>query len=215
VANLSSPDKLSKFKEPKVTDRPARRTNTAGVAAAITFIAVISLVFITACGTASQSAEEVALESLTSQEVARYQEILVGTMNTTVHPSRTVRNELWVMVDKMGGLSSKEALQARETLTGIILVYGQMYWEEALLAFQSGVKQRSKERVEYEKDAIARELGSQSQFDANQENLDGIAAGNPIMVQGQLMVVDEELILAALRNIEGAAARVDLLFTRP
>lgn len=151
---------------------------------------------------------------LTDQQSRRFKEIIKGVMSDPTYLTPAVRREFRQILSDMGGTKA-QVQKLRERMTGVITVYQPLFWQDALIAFQTGSPHKSRRRADYEKRMIAKGLISAERVRKNDILISKVAAHEPIAWKGQEVLLNEELIRYVLNTIQETAARVDGLFPSP
>lgn len=94
---------------------------------------------------------------LTEQQKRRFQEIIKGVMGNPSFLTPSVRQEFHQILAKMGG-SPEQIQDLREKMTGVLTAYQPLFWQDALIACQTGKPHKSRQREDYEKGMIAKGL---------------------------------------------------------
>jgi hypothetical protein len=149
---------------------------------------------------------------LTDQQARRFQEIIKGAMSNPSYLTPSVRQEFREMLTKMGG-TPEQIQHLREKMTGLVTTYQPLFWQDALIAFQTGKPHKSQRREDYEKRIIAKGLVSTERINNNNILMSKIAARESLPWQGQQVVLDEDAIRGILDNVQETAARIDRLFS--
>ena len=94
-------------------------------------------------------------------------------------------------------------------------MYQPLFWQDALIAVQTGKPHKSQQREDCEKRLMAKGLLSTERIDKNNMLISKIAAKESIPWQGQQVVLDEHAILGVLNNLQDTVRRIDELFSPP
>ncbi len=152
------------------------------------------------------------LQRLSPQEAARFQQIITGVIQNPNYLTPSVHGEFWRILRKMGA-SPAEVKAVRERMTGMLTVYYPLFWQDALTSLRNRRPYKSPQRQQYEKKLLAQRLITRSMVNSNDAMMANIASGNPIVVQGKSIPLNQQAIEASLRNLQVTVARVDRLFT--
>jgi len=146
------------------------------------------------------------------QQAARFQEILRGVLSDPNFVTPSVHQEFRQILQKMG-VSPAEIQNLREKMTGMVITYQPLFWQDALFSLQTGYPHKSLLRDKYEKSMIVKGLISTERITGNDALMDKIAAREYVSRDGQQVLFDEEKVQDILKNIEETARRVDVLFS--
>jgi hypothetical protein len=163
------------------------------------------------------------LQQIPSEEGNRFRQIIVGVMrNNPTFITDEAHTEFWSILDRWASLdprATKDSNKAfeqymRAYFGGGVRTYGRVFWEDALWAVTNGQTFKSQKREEFEEDLYKKGEITKFQIKENERKIERIARGQPILVNGEDIILDKELILELLGTLEETAKRVERLFTR-
>ena len=166
---------------------------------------------------------ERAVNTISSEDKQRMREIIAGVMGgDPAFLSNSSRNEFWLIFEKLHDLDGASddrfysfMSYVRRAMTGVTTVGMKLFWEDALWAKTSGRFFKSSMRDQLERSYLEQGLVSQSRLDQNDALIMKIAQGEPVATGNGAIVFDEDIIKAALSNVEEAGQRVEWLFSEP
>lgn len=140
----------------------------------------------------------------------RFREIMWSVGQEATEPTASTRAEFCALLKEMG-LGREETLGLRFLVTGPGMDYQKMFWEEALLSYQSGRAVKSVERHNMEALMAELQLPDWDRVERNDSMMAAIAAREPVETQHGTVVFDETYINETLQRVQEATGRVDHL----
>ncbi len=137
---------------------------------------------------------------------------MVAAMQDPEADIESLRTELWGMVPNE---DSEAFSQARDVVVGVGAVSQQLFWQDAKWAYTQGRPFKSGNREKLEQRLNGAGLMTEFQIRQNEATIRKIAEREPILLQGELVVVDEELIDAVLASVDEVMKRFNTLLTPP
>lgn len=165
--------------------------------------------------------EIVAAEVIGPNGVQRMKDIIRGVMGgDPAELNESSKQELQTLFKRLTAedhMSPSEfqefSKDLRKRFTGLATEMMPLFWEDALWAYRNQEFFKSTMREKVEKKYLRSGMVSQARIDQNDEIILKIAKRTPLLVQGEEIVFDENMILMTLENLEQARQRVEWLFS--
>ncbi len=152
------------------------------------------------------------VDNLSSEEKARFREIMTAVIQSNENLTAEIHSEFWILLRKMGVREEGQIAQLKDVMTGASGKYQRYVWEDAQKSLREGRVFKSPEREAYEK--YLQSIGmTEDRRIQNDEFIKKIANKIAIPIQGENVVMNEEMIKEILSNLASATARIDKLFT--
>lgn len=154
------------------------------------------------------------VDNLSSSEKLRFREIVKEVMGYENMPTVEIHEEFWKLLYKTG-MSDKDILQLKDTMTGISTTYMKYFYEDALIALSEGRVYKSKQREDYEKRLLQLGLMTEFRIKDNENLITQIVEGKPIKIDAENQIVlTKEIIEPIIANLNQAGQRIQKLFSK-
>lgn len=144
----------------------------------------------------------------------RLRQIMEQVIKDPVYLTSSLRAEFTLLLGRIGPFASEEALQNfKDSMSGVLTIYKQYFYEDALASLKSGESVKSGSRADYEKHLI--DLGGldEGRIKDNDRIIARIAAKLPIPYNEEGgIVIDEAILLVLLANQIKSNQRLEALF---
>lgn len=152
---------------------------------------------------------------LSVDEELRVRDIIKGVLQDPDFITPEIHSEFWGYLNKDGVATDLFLAEQKELLTGIILKQQKYFYEDAICAVTSGKPTKSVKREQYEKALLAKGIITESRVNQNEEIIRKIAEMQPISVDGNEIIMTEDILKTVLGSLDATSRRVDHLFTKP
>lgn len=166
-------------------------------------------------GATQESAGPFKSSSLTPDEQSRIKMIIENTMRGPEPVSKDLHVEFWGYLIKGGEGSAADVANTRMKMTALVTEYMPLYWQDAAASFDAGKVIKSEELKRVEARLLKEGILKPELAIRNDDDLAKIAAKEPLIRNGQKILITKENIQGARDNVDGARARVELLFSPP
>lgn len=156
---------------------------------------------------------------LTTAEEMHLKKIIQGVMTKPDYLNEDVHREFWKIIERNGKVTSAQESellrQVREKITYALTTYMKHYFADALITLRTGKPYKSPKRAQDEARMLADGGLTSERIKQNEALLQKIAKNEPIERNGQKFTFNEAMIKAAISQLDGASARITILFTKP
>lgn len=137
-------------------------------------------------------------------------DIIKFVMMTPGEPTQTTKAKFW-SIAKKNGVTTKNISDTRDLIAGFAVDYQKLFYQDALASVRKGQVVKSVEREKAENNLLKIGVMTQERYAQNQKMIENIAYGLPITTAQGDAIFTEEIITAAIENINGVNKRIELL----
>jgi hypothetical protein len=151
--------------------------------------------------------------SAASGDFPRIKEIVLGVMDYEDYLTPEIHREFWTLIDR-NRMSESEIQTMKDALTATN-PYHKLFYTDLLASARTGKPVKTTERTEYENWMVTKNLITRASLDAYEAYFPKVAAGKPVTIRGEEIILTESIISNVLAQIDAKHARLQALYTRP